>query len=261
MNAFRITLLVLLTLVIALMFYAIQVVVPGWQGRYDEYVATKRVNELQQRTDAHRARISQLDPEVDSPEVASARTADAEVVRANEQTLNEAEEQSVIAAARQAEEAKQVRESVRKPEEPAALGQVAAFDAEWGVLMVRPLSEMPINTGLVVAVRRGDALLCEATIDGRDEESGQYSATVKAVSSGAVKVLPQTGDEIIVSPFMSAGEMRNESGLYAPTDDILTPSPTPIPVSAQNPDGLPSLPPDDETSGLPEQEATLTPVP
>lgn len=255
MNAFRITLLVLLTLVIALMFYAIQVVVPGWQGRYDEYVATQRVNELQMRTDAHLARISQLAPEVDSPEVASARLADAEVVRSNEQMLNEAEEQSVIAAARQAEEAKQVRETRQEPAAPQVLGQVAAYDAEWGVLLIRPLSDLPMNNGMVVAVQRAGAVVCEATIDGRDEESGQYSATVKAVSSGAIKVQPQAGDEVIVSPFLSAGELRNESGMYSPAA-----TPAPIPDSVRQPDDLPSLPLD-TASGLPEHEATLTPVP
>lgn len=256
MNAFRITLLVLLALVIALMFYAIQVVVPEWQGRYDEYVATQRVNELQMRTDAHLARISKLAPEVDSPEVASARLADAEVVRSNEQVLNEAEEQSVIAAARQAEEAKQVREAAPEPNAPQVLGQVASYDAEWGVLLIRSLSDLPMNNGLVVAIRRAGTVICEATIDGRDEASGQYSATVKAVSSGGIKVQPQTGDEVIVSPFLSAGELRNESGMYSPAAE-----PTPIPASVSQPDDdLPSLPQDD-SNGLPEQEATLTPVP
>lgn len=255
MNAFRITLLVLLALVIALMFYAIQVVVPGWQGRYDEYVATQRVNELQMRTDAHLARISQLAPEVDSPEVASARLADAEVVRSNEQMLNEAEEQSVIAAARQAEEAKQVRETRPEPDTPAVLGQVAAYDAEWGVLLIRPLSDLPMNNGMVVAVRRAGTVVCEATVDGMDEESGQYSATVKAVSSGAIKVQPQAGDEVIVSPFLSAGELRNESGMHSPAA-----TPAPIPAPAGQSDDLPSLPLEG-SNGLPEHEATLTPVP
>lgn len=255
MNAFRITLLVLLTLVIALMFYAIQVVVPGWQGQYDEYVATQRVNELQMRTEAHRARISQLAPEVDSPEVASARSADAEVIRSNEQTLNEAEEQSVIAAARREEEARQVSEPRPEPNAPQSLGEVAAYDAEWGVLLIRPLSDLPMNNGLVLAVRHDGVVVCEATVDGKDDESGQYSATVKAVSTGAIKVAPQVGDEVIASPFLSAGELRNESGMYAPAA-----APTPLPSSVRPSDELPSLPPDG-ANGLPEHEATLTPVP
>ncbi len=261
MNGFRVTILVLLCLAVGLMFYAVMVIVPGWQNQYSEYQASMKIAEYQQNNDRHRQRMEQFSPDAEAPEVASARTMAEESARKDEQALNEAEESNVIAAARRKEEAALARQAEAEAEAPKPLGLVAAYNPEWNSLMIRPVAEVPMAMGFVVAVRRGGSIVCEAVIDGRDEESGQYSATVKAAELGtaaaAEKKTPAVGDEVIETPFPSSQELRQGS-------DFLPPSAQKASAPAGNvaPAPLPSLP--SEPSGqepLPELDATLTPVP
>lgn len=251
MNGFRITLLVLLCLAVSLMFYAVMVVVPGWQTQHGEYQAAAKLAEFQQRNDSHRLRMEQFGPEAETPEIARARAAAEESARKNEQALTEAEESSVIAAAKRREEAARTAQPAEPAEtEAKPLGLVASFDKEWNALMVKPVTEEPLTPGLVVAVRREGRIVCEAVIDVLDTESGQYSATVKNVDLGRSQAgaqsdagtQPAVGDEIIISPFPDSTELRG--GI----------SPAPLPAAAteteqNNGDALPTL------------DATLTPIP
>jgi len=260
MNGFRITILVLLCLAVGLMFYAVMVIVPGWQNQYSEYQASIKIAEYQQNNDHHRQRMEQFSPDAEAPEVTTARTMAEESARKDEKALNEAEESSVIAAARRKEEAALARQAEAEAEAPKPLGLVAAYNPEWNSLMIRPVAEVPMAMGFVVAVRRGGSIVCEAVIDGRDEESGQYSATVKAAELGAAaaeKKTPTVGDEVIETPFPSSQELRRGSDFLPPAAQQ-----TSAPSGNAAPAPLPSLP--SETSGqesLPELDATLTPVP
>ncbi len=231
------------------MFYAVMVIVPGWQNQYGEYQASQKLAEYQRNNDYHRLRMEQFSPEAESPEVAQARAAAEESARKGEQALTEAEENSVIAAAKRKEEAAAAKEAETEVAAPKPLGLVAAFDAEWNVLMIKPVSDMPLNPGLVVAARRDGRIVCEAVIDSLDAESGQYSATLKVADLGKVTTgasvaaqQPAVGDEIIESPFPSSAELRGDSEALPA-------------VPAVAPDTTPA------DTGLPVIDATLTPMP
>ena len=252
MNGFRVTLLVLLCLAVSLMFYAVMVVVPSWQNQYGEYQASQKLTEYQRNNDNHRLRMEQFAPDAETPEVAQARAAAEESARKGEQALTEAEESSVIAAAKRKEEAALAKQAEVEATAPKPLGLVAAFDQEWNILMIKPVSEMPLHPGFVVAVRRDGRIVCEAVIDALDSESGQYSATLKVADLGKVisavsseaTLQPAVGDEIIESPFPSSAELRGGSGAQGA--------------------GLPALPAEQGESndgGLPVIDASLTPVP
>ena len=252
MNGFRVTLLVLLCLAVSLMFYAVMVVVPSWQNQYGEYQASQKLTEYQRNNDNHRLRMEQFAPDAETPEVAQARAAAEESARKGEQALTEAEESSVIAAAKRKEEAALAKQAEVEANAPKPLGLVAAFDQEWNIIMIKPVSEMPLHPGFVVAVRRDGRIVCEAVIDALDSESGQYSATLKVADLGKVisavsseaTLQPAVGDEIIESPFPSSAELRGGSGAQGA--------------------GLPALPAEQGESndgGLPVIDASLTPVP
>ncbi len=251
MNGFRITLLILLCLAVSLMFYAVMVVVPSWQNQYGEYQASQKLAEYQRNNDNHRMRMEQFGPEAETPEIAQARADAEESARKGEQALNEAEESIVIAAAKRKEEAALAKQASEEANAPQPLGLVAAFDPEWNAIMIKPVSEVPMHPGFVVAVRRESRIVCEAVIDSLDTESGQYSATVKAADLGKVissvssesALKPVVGDEIIESPFPSSSELRGGTGL----------EPAPLPAAA--PDAAPA------EDALPVIDATLTPMP
>ncbi|MBQ1204028.1 MAG: hypothetical protein IIX61_09580, partial [Loktanella sp.] len=196
--------------------------------------------------------MEQFAPDAETPEVAQARAAAEESARKGEQALTEAEESSVIAAAKRKEEAALAKQAEVEANAPKPLGLVAAFDQEWNILMIKPVSEMPLHPGFVVAVRRDGRIVCEAVIDALDSESGQYSATLKVADLGKVisavsseaTLQPAVGDEIIESPFPSSAELRGGSGAQGA--------------------GLPALPAEQGESndgGLPVIDASLTPVP
>ena len=71
-------------------------------------------------------------------------------------------------------------------------------------------------------------------MDGRDEESGQYTAAIKqTVFSGAKDAeaeanrQPRPGDQIIVSPFLSSRELRMEG--YNPQQEVQQDAPRQLP--------------------------------
>lgn len=249
MNGFRVTILVLFCLTVGLMFYAVTVVLPQQQAQYNVYQTTMKSKEYEQRDYDHRLRMEQLSPETDAPAVESARTEAEESERRREQALNEAEESSLIASAKRKQEereAKAAAEAAREEaEQTSVLGVVKAFDAEWNVILFAPQADTPISNGLVVAVRRGENILCEAVVDGRDEQSGQVSASVKQANFGAsmshIEVpKPQEGDEIIISPFPSSKDLRLQDGNFGASGQGAAPQPS--------------------DNALPEVDTPLTPI-
>lgn len=247
MNAFRATILVLLALTVGLMFYAFAVLLPARQEQYQMYQNQLKINEYQQRHQEHEARMARLGADADTPEVAAARAAAAEEEKKNEADLTAAEEHSVLASAKRRQECEEASSAAAETEQPAEkvapLGEITAYLEDCAVILFKSNGSTPVNEGLNIAVLRDGYIVCEATVDGQDEESGQYTAAVKqAVFSGAKDLSveanrqPRPGDDVIISPFMSSRELRME-GYSEPQEDTA------------------------EQKGLPEIEAVLTPVP
>ena len=238
MNAFRATVLALLVLTVGLMFYAFVVLIPARQDQYQMYQTQLKINEYEQRQMEHDARMACLDASVDTPEMAAARAAAAEEEKKNEAELTAAEENSVIASAKRRQEIEEAATAAEDAAKPESLGAVMAYLEDCGVILFKASGSMPVKEGLLIALRRDDYIVCEATVDGQDEESGQYTAVIKQARFGGVEDpeaeanrKPRAGDEVIVSPFLSGRDLRLEA------DGAATSQP------------------------LPEIEAVLTPVP
>ena len=244
MNGFRATILVLLIVTVGLMFYAFTVLLPARQEQYQMYQTQLKINEYEKRQQEHGARMARLNSQNDAPEVAAARAAAEEESKKNEADLTAAEESSVIASAKRRQEVESftVEDEPEDTESSVHLGAVTAYLEDCGVLLFKAEGSSPVNEGLIIAVKRSDYIVCEATVDGKDEESGQFTAELKQVSFGGVQDpaveenrKPRPGDEVVVSPFLSSRELRMES--Y----------------------GDPAAP--EAPKPLPEVEAQLTPVP
>lgn len=247
MNAFRATVLVLLVLTIGLMFYAFVVLIPARQGQYQMYQTQLKINEYEQRQMEHDARMARIKSDADAPEVVAARAAAEEEDKKNTENLTNAEEQSVIASAKRRQEIEAAASAAEDAAEPSSMGSVTAYLEDCGVILFKADGSTPVNEGLLIALRRDDFIVCEATVDGRDEESGQYTAAVKQVTFGGVEDpaveanrKPRIGDEVIVSPFLSSRDLRLENA----GNDIPSKQP-----AAESPQAIPEI------------EAVLTPVP
>lgn len=228
MNGFRVTILVLLCMTVGLMFYAVTVVIPGKQEQYELYKAGQKIDEYQQRNADHMARMEQLGPEVESPEMLTARTAAEEAQKAREQKLSEAEEAGVLAAARRKQEAEQAKLAEQATKEANQLGQkqtfplghVASYDSEWNIVMITTQTNTPMEPGRQLAVRRGDLIICEIVVDALDEESQQVSATIKPgklTNLSEEEQAPRAGDEVVESPFATGNDTP------APSDSDIAP--------------------------------------
>ena len=245
MNGFRVTILVLLSLTVGLMFYAFAVLLPARQDQYQMYQTQLKINEYEKRQQEHEARMARLGVEVDTPEVAAAKAAAAEEEKKNVADLTAAEEHSVIASVKRRQEIEEASNAAEEAARPSTLGTVTSYLDDCTVVLFKPNGSMPVNDGLIVAVRRDDYIVCEATVDGRDEISGQVTAAVKQARFGGVadaaaeaNQIPRPGDEVIISPFPSSRDLRLED--Y----------------------GSPEIPrtPDNAPEPMPEIEGILTPV-
>ncbi len=219
MNAFRATVLALLVLTVGLMFYAFVVLIPARQDQYQMYQTQLKINEYEQRQMEHDARMARLGATVDTPEMAAARAAAAEEDKKNEAELTAAEENSVIASAKRRQEIEEAATAAEDAAKPTTLGSVTAYLEDCGVVLFAASGSMPVNEGLLIALRRDDYIVCEATVDGRDEESGQYTAAIKQANFGGTadpeaeaNRQPRPGDEVIISPFLSSRDLRLEAG-------------------------------------------------
>ncbi len=241
MNAFRATILVLLALTVGLMFYAFVVLIPARQNQYQMYQTQLKINEYEQRQMEHDARMARMGADVDAPAVAAARAEAAAEEKKNEEDLNKAEEQSVIASAKRKQEIEETATAAEDATVPSSIGSVTAYLEDCAVILFKADGSTPVKEGLMIAVRRSDFVVCEATVDGRDEESGQYTAAVKQANFGGVQDpeaeanrKPRPGDAIIISPFLSSKDLKLEETT------------------------MPSV---DGSQDVPEIEAILTPVP
>lgn len=245
MNAFRATILILLVLTVGLMFYAFVVLIPARQGEYQMYQTQLKINEYEQRQMEHEARMTRMKADADTPEMAAARAAAEEEDKKNAADLTSAEEHSVIASAKRRQEIEEAASAPAAEDDASAaasLGAVTAYLDDCAVILFKADGTTPVNEGLQIALRRGDFIVCEAVVDGRDEESGQYTAAIKQAHFGGVEDpaaeanrQPRPGDEVIISPFLSSRDLRLEN-----TD---------------------SQPAADAPQAMPEIEAVLTPVP
>lgn len=270
MNGFRVTILTLLCLSVGLMFYVVLYVIPSWQDEYNTYRSNMRISEYDKKNDMHRQQMLALDPSAESPEEEAARLAEEEAARLNEQSLQEAEENIIIAAAKRREEAAQAQARAEeeakaaeaaKAAQPRTIGIVASYDEAWSCIMVKPAVVGAFAQGAVLAVRRDGKILCEAVVDGVDIESGQVSATVKmdeqfdSESEARPQLTPAAGDEVIVSPFASSDDLRNEvsreSG-YDPLPVAPTPAEEAVPASTVIPE---SVSPAEDVKTAPSPEA------
>ena len=246
MNAFRASILVLLALTVGLMFYAFAVLLPARQEQYQMYQNQLKINEYQQRQQEHESRMARFDADADTPEVAAARAAAEAEAKKNEADLTAAEESSVLASARRRQAAEEVESAAAEPDVSSSVGVVTAYLEDCAVILFKAADAVPVNEGLNIAVRRNDYIVCEATVEGQDSESGQYTAALKQAEFGGAKDpeveanrKPRAGDEVIISPFPSSRDLRMEG--YTPLLDRQQPSAEP--------------------KDLPEIEAVLTPVP
>lgn len=266
MNGFRVTLLVLFCVTVALMAYAIVVLIPARQEQYELYRTTLKINEYQQRNAEHTARMAQLGPEIEAPEVSNARNAAEDAARQRQQSITDAEESSVLAAAKRKQEERAAQEEAATAaataaapaagnDTPVVLGHVTSYSSEWNSLLFKPESDTPMNDGLQIALRRNGAVVCEAVVDDRDEESGQVSATVKQVSFGGKDSTsaqaPEPGDEVIISPFLSSKDLQSGDAAFTAAVQQMQQGDA---SAAQQP----VAPADNK---LPEVDATLVPIP
>lgn len=235
MNGFRITILVLLSLTVALMFYAFVELLPARQEQYQMYQTQLRINEYEKRQQEHDARMARLGVEVDTPEVAAAKAAAAEEEKKNEADLTAAEEHSVIASVKRRQEIEEAANAAEEAAKPSTLGTVTSYLEDCTVLLFKPNGSAPVNEGLIIAVRRDDYIVCEATVDGKDEISGQITAAVKYADFGGVadaaaeaNQIPRPGDDVIISPFPSSRDLRLEN--YESPEIPATPANGPEPM-------------------------------
>lgn len=243
------TILTLLCLAVGLMFYAVLFVVPSWQEQYNAYQSTLRISEYEKKSDIHRQQMMAYDTSNESPEVEQARLAQEAAEKREEEALTEAEESNVVAAAKRREEAARAQaeaEAAQKAAQP-TIGTVASFDKDWDCIMIKPRVPEAFLPGAVLAVRRDKLVVCEAVVDSRDEQSGQVSATVKRADFGETSMEggaaeqqdPMVGDEVIVSPFLTADELQGKG------DAFFQPVPQSIPTSesAGQQESAPGTPP------------------
>lgn len=259
MNGFRVTILTLLCLSVALMFYVVLYEVPRWQTEYSRYQRSLRLSEYDKKNDTHRRQMRVFDPDSETPEERQARLEEEDVMRRNELTVQKAEENNVVVAAKRREEVERAAEQARKAEEeasrPKTIGIVTSYDSDWNCIMMHPAVLEEFVPGAVLAVRRGGVVVCEVVVDHTDVESGQVSATVKSSEfgddheTGVPSMTPAKGDEIIVSPFLSGADLRG--GDVPPRRDD-------APAGAETEGELPPMP---EAQQTPVNAAPTQPAP
>ena len=232
MNGFRIAILSLLALVVGLLFYCVMVMIPNQQKSRELY--DMGLSTLAQQTSG------------DEGDSASAPTDEDERLRKLREQQTQTDEESLAEEERRAvayAEEKRRRESeaamaneLEQEASQSALGLVTGVAPADGFLTFKPMGDAVVNSGLIVAVRRGDSdfVICEAEVDYLHEESGEYIASIReqdfsaSASSddkeAAGKMIPAVGDQIIVSPFASAQQLRNDN-------PFLNPDPPSVPAA------------------------------
>jgi hypothetical protein len=167
--------------------------------------------------------VSEYGEKAEDQGLAGAYSVADEADRNAEKSVYEAEERAVIEEAKRKAMAAQEQKAREERAAEKTIGLVTAFNKEWLSIMFKPAVTDVINEGVIIAVRREGIVICEATVDLKDDESGQLGATLKPQEFGksqanvdVEKLLPQVGDEVIYSPFASARELRAENPFVKP---------------------------------------------
>ncbi len=253
MNGFRVTLLVLLTLAVAALLCIVTIFQSNQEANYEAYLADVKARERQQLLAAHEDKMRRIGPQEEQ-----GAAADALQAARDEQLkqVTEEEERNVLASAVRKDAAKVEDAATQEANAEKPLGLVSSFNKEWGFVMIKPVTEEPLPSGMVVAVRRGDNIICEVEIgeEELDEQTGArlVSATIREnqFTQGSSNISedkfdPTVGDEIIFSPSLSSRDLRTS----APADMQAAPFAPLIPA------GSPMQ------EGVQEVDATLTPMP
>lgn len=251
MNPFRITLLVLLSLAVLIMLYVVGYVIPEQQATFQQYQNSVKMGELNKRGQMHQAALQRVSIEADKDELALAEADALSAARQQEEALAAAEEQRLIALARQKAE----QESNAAVKAPVSLGYVDKYDAEWNSIFIIPQSPSSLTSGMKVAVMRNGGMVCEAIIESRDDETGQFTASAQennlGVGSGKAATMPASGDDIVISPFAV-----QDSTFTAPSPALM---PSTLPTIQQQP-VQPSAPSPLYDQEIPEVEASFNSV-
>ncbi len=251
MNGFRVTLLVLLSLAVVALLCIVTIFQSSQEANYEAYLASVKASERQQMLAAHQDKMKRIGPQEENGAGADALKAAREQ---QEKQVTEEEERNVLASAVRKDAAKVEQAATAEANAEKPLGLVSSYNKDWGFIMIKPVSDEPLPSGMVVAVRRGDNIICEVEIGEveADEQTGErlISATIRenqfTQGSGNIsadKFEPAVGDEIIFSPYLSSRDLRTA----APASMQGTPAPL-----------LPEAP---AQEGLQEVPAELTPMP
>ncbi len=234
MNSFRITLLVLLTLAVVALLCMVTLFQDSQKEAYDAYLATIKANERQQMIAEHQDKMERIGVQEETPDEALEQAR-----RKQEEVLMQQEERNVLASAERKNNIKEEEQIAAENKEEKPLGLVASYNGEWGFIMIRPVSDAPMPKGMVVALRRGDRIVCEAEV-GEPDSEGQLSATVRQVTfkeelpgMTPEQFIPAVGDEVIVTPYMSGRELRS-----AGAGNSFIPSSVPTDATIPEPEGI-----------------------
>ncbi len=233
MNPFRVILLVILSLSLAMMFYVVAFYLPQQKADHKLYQSMTQIAHLQGKHQEHKERMDRLAPQPAVTEESQLTQAQQEAqLAATEQQrlLIEAEERLVIAEAR-AREAQLAEEQQRqdrvqqriereKAEAQSALdasmrgpsiflGEVHSYDAQWCILTVTPAAPIELDamkSGQRLVVKRGEGLVCEAEVEGM--EAGLIIANVKQETLNPIaQIIPEAGDKVLAITQVSAAVM------------------------------------------------------
>ncbi len=248
MNGFRITILVLLTLAVAVLLCMVTVFQSSQREAYEAYLKTVRTAERQKMIADHQDKMARIGVQEENDSELEALIA---AQKKQDEEVTQQEERNVLASAERKDAGRKEEES-NEVNEPQPLGLVASCNADWGFIMVKPVSDEPMPRGMLVAIRRAGNIVCEAELGERDED-GQINATIRqnqfTQQGDAAKFTPAVGDEVILSPYMSSSDLRAAAG------SGLLPEATPLPQLPGNAQPAP------QPEGLQEVDAELIPMP
>ncbi len=252
MNGFRVTLLILLALAVVALLSIVTIFQSSQEANYEAYLADLKASERQQMMADHQDKMRRIGPQDENgKEAEQLRAAQDEQQR----QVTQEEERHVLASAVRKDAARVEQAAAQEATAEKPLGLVSSYNQEWGFIMFKPVTEEPLPSGMVVAVRRDDKIICEVEIgeEETDEQTGErlISATIRETQftrgSGNIsadKFAPAVGDEIILSPYLSSRDLRstNMQGLDSERS-------------------LHNMTPVQPQEGLQEVEATLNPMP
>lgn len=216
MNGFRIAILSLMVVVVALVAVAVLVVLPNQQMAYEDYTRA-------QQREADAQAIEQRDRDAAertvSPEVPEHVLKSRENSARSKEALKENEEKRFLdmeeEKARRKELAEKESARAREAAQATALGIVMEVDPEYGSFFTfKPIGNSVLSVGQVIAVRRDESefVVCEATITKYYEDHGVYAAEIcPQYFMGAEQETvptPKPGNFVIQTPFETAQQLR-----------------------------------------------------